>query len=208
MFEVRGLRKAYGGIAVVEELSFSVSAGQAVALVGGNGSGKTTTLKCVTGAEPYDAGQVLLQGRPVRETEVGLRRAMCTVLDDFAWFSEATTWEHLDLMARAHGSADPSRQAHEALTAVGLTEVADLVPLALSSGQRRRLALATTMVRHYRMLVLDEPEQRLDRSGRRWLAEHLQERLDDGVGILLASHDGALLEHLGAEVVELDMRRG
>lgn len=208
VLEVRALGKAFGGRTIVEDLSFSVDAGEAVALVGANGSGKTTVLRCIVGADAADHGDVLLAGRPFDDTDPDVRRAVCSVLDDMGWFSDVTAAEHLDLLARVHGDLDPLDRVDEALDSLGISHVADQVPLTLSSGQRRRLALATSMVRGFTLLVLDEPEQRLDHDGRAWLAEHLRSVVAGGRAVLLASHDDVLLGALGARRIVLDDEDG
>ena len=80
------------------------------------------------------------------------------------------------------------------LEALSLEPARDQLPLTLSSGQRRRLALASCFVRPRRLLVLDEPEQRLDAAGKDWLARRLLREKADGVAVLMASHDPELVE--------------
>ena len=82
------------------------------------------------------------------------------------------------------------------------------LPGTLSSGQRRRLALATALVRPRKLLVLDEPEARLDVEGVAWLSQRLKKELSQGLAIVMASHEPALIDELGAQVVELGGQRG
>ena len=200
---VRGLRKSYGGRAVLDGLDLDVAPGEVVALVGPNGAGKTTLLRCVVGADAPERGRVVLDGADLDERRPAVRRAVAAVLDDLDFFPDLTVAEHLDLLGRAHGTPEPERATDDALTELGLVEVADQLPGTLSSGQRRRLALATTVVRPARLLVLDEPEQRLDVAGRAWLGEHLRARAAAGTAVLLASHDEELLARAGARRVDL-----
>ncbi|WP_116114034.1 heme ABC exporter ATP-binding protein CcmA [Austwickia chelonae] len=201
--EVSQLSKTYGGRPIVRDLSFTVKAGEAIALTGPNGVGKTTTLHCLLGTVEPDSGQVFLDGTPLDERDPKVRARVATVLDDMGWFPDLTAAEHLDLFARAHGSNDPFDAVDTALEAVQLTDAADQLPDSLSSGQRRRLALATTLIRPYDLLILDEPEQRLDVVGRDWLADHLTQAKKAGAAILLASHDPQLLERVGARIVTI-----
>lgn len=200
---VRDLTKSFGGRDVVRDLSLEVHAGEVVGLVGPNGAGKTTVLNAVLGTDPPDRGEVLLDGDPLDERRPAVRRSVAAVMDDMGWFPDVTAAEHLDLLARSHGERHPQQLVDEALETLGIAHVADHVPTALSSGQRRRLALATTLVRPFRLLVLDEPEQRLDVDGRTWLAGHLRRAADDGAGVLLASHDEALLAGARARCVTI-----
>lgn len=202
--QVRRMSKSFGGRRVLHEVSLHAEPGEVVALLGPNGAGKTTLLRCIVGAEESDDGTVTLDGEPMRETDPAVRRRVAAVLDDMAYFTDVTTWEHLDLLARAHGNDTDDDIVDDALAALGLTHVADQVPDTLSSGQRRRLGLATTLVRPFDLLLLDEPEQRLDASGRSWLSTYLRALADSGRTVLIASHDPELVRATRARVIHLE----
>ncbi|HEX5510575.1 MAG TPA: ATP-binding cassette domain-containing protein [Actinomycetales bacterium] len=204
ILSVRGLAKAYAGVPVIDEMDVVVAVGQVVALAGANGTGKTTTLRCVVGSESPDAGEVLLHGRPFDESDPATRREMCSLLDDWAWFPDLTVHEHLSLFARAHATPDAVLVVDQALETLGLDGLGDRLPGTLSSGQMRRFALAQALVRPWSLLVLDEPEQRLDREGRVWLGRYLKEMAGQGRGVLMASHDDDVLAESGAAVHRLD----
>ena len=111
MLQVRGLTKGYGGRTVLDGLDLDVAAGEVVALVGPNGVGKSTTLRCIVGSESPDAGEVRL-GEALLDTRVPqTRRALCTVLGDLGVLPELTVAEHLDVLARGHGVAGGSSPA-------------------------------------------------------------------------------------------------
>lgn len=200
---VKGLRHLYAERPVIEDLTFTLRAGRAIALVGPNGAGKTTVLKCIVGSAEPAAGKILLDGAPIDERAELVRRDVASLLDDLDFFPDLTAAEHLDLLARAHGNAEPEDLVDTLLDDVGLLAAADQLPGSLSSGQRRRLALATTLVRPRKLLVLDEPEQRLDAEGVAWLAARLVREKKTGTSILFASHDTALVDAVADETVTL-----
>jgi ABC-type multidrug transport system ATPase subunit len=204
ILSVRGLAKAYAGVPVFDGIDVVVGAGEIVALVGANGAGKTTALRCVVGAESPDAGEVLLHGAPLDETDPDTRRQVCSLLDDWAWFPDMTVREHLNLFARAHGTPNAELVVRRALETLGLGGLGDRLPGTLSSGQMRRFGLAQALVRPWSLLVLDEPEQRLDNEGRTWLAGYLRQMAGQGRGVLMASHDEEVLTASGATVHRLD----
>ena len=198
---VRGLVRKFGSRVVLDGVSFSVPRGHLTVLLGPNGAGKTTLLRCVVGADHPDAGEVLLDGRPLDETDPVVRAALACALEDMDFFPDLSVVEHLELLAFAHGGSSAPVEA--VVTELGLQGARDQLPATLSSGQRRRLALASCFVRPRRVLVLDEPEQRLDVSGRAWLVEQLRREKNAGTAVLIASHDPALVDSVADTRIEL-----
>jgi heme ABC exporter ATP-binding subunit CcmA len=204
LLRVRGLTKKFGDIEVLSGVDLTVTAGKALALRGRNGAGKSTLLRCVTGVDAPTTGTVELDGEPVDERSVAVRRDLAIVLDDMDFFPDLSVIEHLDLFARAHGVPDAEALVDAVVEEVRLTAQAAQLPGTLSSGQKRRLALASAFVRPRRLLVLDEPEARLDQAGLEWLTERLLQEKADGLGILLASHDPDLVKAVADRVLDLD----
>lgn len=203
MLRVRGLVRRYGEHEVLSGLDLEVAPGEAVALVGPNGSGKSTVLRCVTGVDRPTSGTVELAGEPLDERSPSVRAALAVVMDDLDFFPDLSVVEHLDLFAKAHRVPDADVLVDDVLREVGLIAQSGQLPGTLSSGQRRRLALASAFVRPRRLLVLDEPEQRLDAEGLSWLAGRLQRDKVEGLAILMASHDAGLVEHVADRSVRL-----
>ncbi|MEH1169025.1 ABC transporter ATP-binding protein [Micromonospora sp. CPCC 205539] len=198
---VRGLSRNFGNLVVLDDVSFTLQAGRIAVVLGPNGSGKTTLLRCVVGADRPDAGEVLVQGRRADETDPQVRALVAAALDDIDFFPDLSVVEHLELVAYAHGGdAEP---VDEVLAELGLEPARDQLPVTLSSGQRRRLALASCFVRPRRVLILDEPEQRLDVRGREWLADRLRRERVAGTAVLMASHDPELIDAVVDERIEI-----
>jgi ABC-2 type transport system ATP-binding protein len=206
VLKVSGLTKAFGPVVIVDGFNLEVAAGEAVALTGRNGAGKSTVLRCLIGADRPDDGRIEVNGVAVSETNPLIRRDVATVIDDLDFFPDLSVVEHLDLLARAHGVPDPEAAVDAVLDEVQLVPQSGQLPGTLSSGQRRRLALATAFVRPRKLLVLDEPEQRLDTEGVAWLAERLIAERQQGLAIVMASHEPMLVEKVATRVVRLGER--
>lgn len=200
----RDLQVGYGEAPVCAPVSFTLGEGRAVALVGANGSGKSTVLKTVIGLLEPLAGSVEVLGRPVDERDVRFRREVASVLDDDAYFPALTVAEHLYLTARGHGVLGAQHEVDALLDEFGLADHARATPVSLSSGQRRRLLLAAGFARPRSLLVLDEPEQRLDQRMRARLADRLRAERDAGGAVLLATHDPDLVAAVCTQAVLVD----
>ncbi len=203
LLTVRGITRRFADRTVLSDVDLDVAAGEAVGVVGPNGSGKSTLLRCIVGADEADGGTATLVGRDLDERVPQIRRDLAVVMDDLDFFPDLSVVEHLDLVARAHAQPDAEEIVNTVLAEVGLMEVSGQLPSTLSSGQRRRLALASAFVRPRRLLVLDEPEQRLDVEGVQWLGEKLLAEKAAGRAILLVSHDPDLVARVCDRVVRL-----
>lgn len=201
MLRAERLAVGYGDVQVCAPFDLTMAPGEILAVIGANGSGKSTVLRTVLGLLPPIAGTVSVLGREVDERDRRFRQGVAGVLDADAYFPGLTTREHLVLTARGFGVPSAGTVVDEVLETVGISHQADTVPEALSSGQRRRLLLATAFVRPRRLLVLDEPEQRLDVRMRRTLAGMLREETERGGAVLFATHDETLLRQTGSRAL-------
>jgi ABC-type multidrug transport system ATPase subunit len=204
---VSHLKKSYGDHVVITDFSLDLYPGEAVALEGRNGAGKSTVLRCVVGAEKPDEGTIQINGQPLRESDPKVRAAMATVIDDLDFFPDLSVVEHLDLLARAYGLPDPETAVDAVLGEVLLVPQSGQLPGTLSSGQLRRLALATAFVRPRQVLVLDEPEQRLDVEGVDWLARRLADERQQGLAIIMASHEPKLIDAVATRTIHMGPAR-
>jgi len=203
VLKVAGLSKSFGPVVIVENFNLEVREGEAIALTGRNGAGKSTVLRCIIGADQPNEGTVEVSGIRMSETNPDIRRDVATVIDDLDFFPDLSVVEHLDLLARAHGIADAEAAVDEVLHEVQLVPQSGQLPGTLSSGQRRRLALATAFIRPRKLLVLDEPEQRLDVEGVQWLAARLAAERNRGLAIVMASHDPLLVQSVATRIVRI-----
>lgn len=199
-----GLLVGYGSTpesAVCPPIKVSIGRGEALAVVGANGTGKSTFLRAVAGLLEPLGGHIDVLGEPVDERSQQFRAEVAVVLDEDSYLPALTVREHLLLTARGHGMSQVSDLVTELLEEFGLTPRQQALPTALSSGQRRRLLLAAAFVRPRTLMLLDEPEQRLDAGMRDRLAERLVEERKAGGGVVLATHDPVLVRTVATKVI-------
>jgi ABC-2 type transport system ATP-binding protein len=188
LLEVQGLGHRYGEFEALRELTVSLAAGECVALIGHNGSGKTTAVRMIAGLLEPTAGEIRVAGAPVGDESA--RAAAAIVLDTPALYDDLTVAEHLELVALAHGAAgdDLEDRMFELLLRLGLGEKVEARPGALSRGMRQKVALACALVRPFSLLVLDEPVVGLDPAAQRTLCELIAEAKARGAAVLLTTH--------------------
>lgn len=195
------LQAGYGEKAVCGVVSFSLRSGQALALVGPNGAGKSTVVKTLVGQLEPVSGSSLILGEKVDDRTLAFRRAVAVVFDDDAFFPALTVEEHLAVVCAGHGVDDVEEVIAAELEFFGLSALATARPYSLSSGQRRRMLLAAAFVRPRTLLVLDEPEQRLDTSMRHKLAQRLSEEVAAGLALLVVTHDPDFLSTVATKAL-------
>jgi ABC-type multidrug transport system ATPase subunit len=199
---MEGLQVGYG-TPVCPPVTVSVLPGDIVALVGANGCGKSTLLRTAAGLLQPLSGQLTIFGAPVDERRQAFRALVATELGDEAFFPALTVREHMLLTCHGHAVDTPELVVDRLLARFGLAERAEALPAALSSGQRRRLLLASVFARPRRLLLLDEPEQRLDVAMREAMGERLVEERGAGRAVLLATHDPDLVRRAATTVVAI-----
>ncbi len=180
-------------------IDLEVRPGECAAVVGTNGTGKSTLLRCLSGEQPVTEGVVLVDGAPPDERAAAFRRAVSVLVDEPDDVGERTARQYADLLAGTHGI---DRDPGALLDAAGLAERADVPVDALSAGQRRRLLLVGATARPHTVLLVDEPERALDAAGRRWAAELLT-AARSRAAVVLTSHDRTLADAVADRVLEL-----
>jgi len=188
-----GVRKSYGEVVAIDELSLEVREGEFFTMLGPSGSGKTTTLRIIAGFETADAGRIELHGveatgRPPYE------RAVNTVFQDYALFPHMSVLENVayGLRVKRVARRERAERAAQALEMVRLPGVAERRPIQLSGGQRQRVALARAIVNRPRVLLLDEPLGALDLKLREEMQlelKSIQRELSDQITFVYVTHD-------------------
>ena len=193
VLEISDLSVGYGGTPVCGPITARASAGEILGVVGFNGAGKSTAARTIAGKQPMLDGDVRVHGLPVNEDGIPFRRQVAALFDEDAFFPSLSLREHLQLVARGHSVPNPDAAVDVELEFFALQERAHTVPASVSSGQRRRLLLASALIRPSSLLILDEPEQRLDPVMRERLGKRITAYAAGGGTVLLVTHDPALL---------------
>jgi ABC-2 type transport system ATP-binding protein len=201
--EVEELFAGYGSTPVLTGVNLTVPAATGVCVTGENGIGKSTLLRCVAGLQRPDGGEIRVFGGPPGSTPE-FWRAVVTTVEPPTWYPGLTTREHAELVCRAHGQDPDAAGIDEALDRFGLSGHRDAIPPSLSSGQKQRLTLALALLRPSSLLILDEPEQRLDSEGRALVAGLLTDYLKTGGSILMASHDDDFAARSDTEITTME----
>jgi ABC-2 type transport system ATP-binding protein len=203
MIEVTALTKNYGAFTAVRELSFAVGPGEVLGLVGPNGSGKTSTLRCLAGIIPASGGTVRIAGHDIATDTVAAKRQLAFFPDEPRLFDYLTVRQHLNFVARIYGVANHEALAQPLLEELEIADKSDELPGALSRGMKQKLAIACGLLHSPKVLFLDEPLTGLDPLGIRRMKNSILKRARDGAAIVLSSHLLHLLEEVCSHVLIL-----
>ena len=204
--ELIGLTRRFGDVVALEDVSFSVRAGEMVGFVGPNGAGKTTAMRITLGVLQPDAGDVRWLGRPV---DAQTRRRFGYMPEERGLYPKMRVLDQLVYLARLHGlePEDARAQASAMVEALGVAERGKDRAESLSLGNQQRVQLAAALVHRPEVLVLDEPFSGLDPVGVDVLSEMLRGQADTGVPVVFSSHQLDLVERLCESVVMIDRGR-
>lgn len=184
--------KAYADLVALAPLSLTVPAGQTVALVGHNGSGKSTFLRLAAGLLEMTGGSISIVGAPAGTSEA--RAAVSFLPDEPVLYDDLSVREHLAYVAALHGVAVTAEELDELIGRVELTPRADDLPARFSRGLRQKTSIALALIRPFELLLVDEPFVGLDATGKTALLGILDELHADGATVVVATHDPTFVE--------------
>ncbi len=201
-----GLRKSFGGQAVLDGIDLEVGAGTTFSLLGPNGAGKTTTVQIMSTLVRADGGEVRVAGHDVARDPAAVRAAIGVTGQFSAVDNLLTGEENLLLMADLHhlGRAEGRRRAAGLLGRFDLAGAAGKTAATYSGGMRRRLDLAMTLVGDPRVIFLDEPTSGLDPRSRRMMWQTIRELVAGGVTIFLTTQQLDEADELADRIAVLD----
>ncbi|WP_116449901.1 ABC transporter ATP-binding protein [Blastococcus litoris] len=204
MIELDGLTKRYRSRVAVDDLTVTVEPGRVTGFLGPNGSGKTTTMRCILGLTRPTSGTARVLGRPYRELARPMRR-VGALLDPRARHPNRTA--HAHLLALAQSNALPRHRVDDVIGMVGLEPVAHERVRGFSLGMGQRLGIAAALLGDPDVLLLDEPVNGLDPEGIRWVRELLRGLADEGRTVLVSSHLMSEMEDTADHLVVLGRGR-
>jgi ABC-2 type transport system ATP-binding protein len=195
------LRRTYGSFTAVDDLSFSVGAGEIVGLIGPNGAGKTTTLRSLAGILRPTSGSVRIDGHDIVQDPLEAKKRLAFMPDEPHLFEYLTVEEHLRLIGRLYSVDDFDSRARALVDELELAGKERSLPGELSRGMRQKVVIACGLVRNASTLLFDEPLTGLDPIGIRRMRETIVARARTGAAVLLSSHLLHLVEEICTRVI-------
>jgi len=193
--QVQQLVKGFGKVQAVDDVSFNVGKGEIVGLLGPSGCGKTTILRCISGLEDIDAGEILLDGKVVTSPKNKIfvppeKRRLGFVFQSYALWPHMTVRQNISYCLKGFSSDEKERRIRSSLELVGLTDVGNRYPSQLSGGQQQRVALARSLSYEPSVVLLDEPLSNLDLKERERVRGELRALLKKiGITSVFVTHD-------------------
>src|SRR5271169_2688113 len=190
MLELRNVSRSYRGIPAIANVNFRVGAGEIVGYLGANGSGKSTTVKIITGILQPNDGQVLFEGRNIRDDLAGFRAQLGYVPEEAHVYTYLSGMEYLQLVGRLRGMGERliTVKAFNLLRLLGLESWRHSPISAYSKGMKQRVLIAAALMHDPKLLIFDEPLSGLDVDSARLFKDLLQQLAAQGKAILYISH--------------------
>jgi ABC-2 type transport system ATP-binding protein len=205
----RGLRKRYGDLVAVDDVTFEIGPGKTYGLLGPNGAGKTTVISMIAGILARDAGEIRVMGRPISTGSPAGKADIGYVPQDIALYPDLTGAENLRFFAALYGMprAKARDRVGEVLETVGLRDRARERVAAYSGGMKRRLNIAVGLLHRPRLLILDEPTAGVDPQSRNAILRSIEDLSAEGMAVLYTTHYMEEAERLCDRVGVIDLGR-
>ena len=210
ILQVEDIQKRFGRTRVLEDISFSLEQGQAMAIIGSSGSGKTTIIKLLTAEVRPTEGKVLVNNYNIGEMKKSripyLRRTLGVVYQDFRLIKTKTVYENVAFAMRTIGAKSKAikQRVPYVLDLVGLADKAKEKPMNLSGGEQQRVAIARALVNNPRLIIADEPTGNLDPARSLELMTLFEKINELGTTVLIVTHEKGLVDEFEKRVVMID----
>ncbi|HIG43826.1 MAG: ATP-binding cassette domain-containing protein [bacterium] len=190
MIEVQSLRKSFGEVEALKDVSFIAENGQVTGLLGPNGAGKSTTLRVLYGLVVPDEGNAFVDGLNIRQVPRQAQKSIGVLPDNQGLYVRLTAREHIEYFGRLHQVDENTleKKATELIKLLAMESIADRPVEGFSQGEKTKVCLARALIHEPRNVLLDEPTNGLDVMTARTVRELIQELKLQGVSVLFSSH--------------------
>ena len=190
MITVERLRKSFGSLVAVDDVSFTIEQGEIFGLLGPNGAGKTTSINMICGVLKPDGGRVVIGGKDIWLESKAVKRSLGVVPQEIAVYEDISARDNLNFWGSLYGlsGADLKTRVNESLTRVGLSDRAGNKVKEFSGGMKRRLNLCMGLLHRPSVLLLDEPTVGIDPQARLNILEVVREVAAGGTTVLYTTH--------------------
>jgi ABC-type polar amino acid transport system ATPase subunit len=210
MIEIKNISKWFGDFQVLTNINETIERGQTVVICGPSGSGKSTLLRCINGLEPYQKGEIIVDGISLNDSKTNLyqlRENIGMVFQRFELYPHMTALQNISLApmkVRKWSKQKAKEKAMALLERVGIPDKAHAYPAKLSGGQQQRVAIARSLAMEPKYMMFDEPTSALD-------PEMIQEVLDvmidlakEGMTMLVVTHEMGFAREVADEIIFMD----
>ena len=210
IIEIRGLKKHFGQLEVLNDIQFSVAAGEVICLIGASGSGKSTLLRCVNLLETPDAGEILVHGQDILRGKMDVnqyRARVGMVFQSFNLFGNMDVLKNC-VVGQTHVLRRDKEEARQKalyfLEKGGMKDFLSAAPDQLSGGQKQRVAIARALCMDPEVLLFDEPTSALDPEMVGGVLEVMKGLARDGLTMIVVTHEMAFAREVSTRVVFMD----
>ncbi|GED25395.1 polar amino acid ABC transporter ATP-binding protein [Brevibacillus agri] len=195
MIRVQNLKKSFGAVEVLRDVTLQVKKGEVVVLIGASGSGKSTLIRCINFLEIKDGGEIFIEGKsidPKKDDLTKVRQKVGMVFQHFNLFPHKTVLENImeaPLIAKRADKEQTRQEALQLLQKVGLSEKANVYPSSLSGGQKQRVAIARSLAMKPEIMLFDEPTSALDPELVGEVLETMKQLAQDGMTMIIVTHE-------------------
>jgi glutamate/aspartate transport system ATP-binding protein len=210
MISIRDVSKYYGDFQVLDRCTTEVRKGEVIVVCGPSGSGKSTLIKCVNGLEPFQKGEIVVDGVSVGSPKTDLnklRSRVGMVFQHFELFPHMTVMQNLtiaQMKVRGRGREEAETKGRRLLERVGLTAHADKFPGNLSGGQQQRVAIARALCMDPICMLFDEPTSALDPEMINEVLDVMVQLAHDGMTMMVVTHEMGFARKVAHRVVFMD----
>jgi ABC-type polar amino acid transport system ATPase subunit len=213
MIEIKNVSKWFGDFKVLSEINETVEAGQTMVICGPSGSGKSTLLRCVNGLEPYQEGEIIVDGVSLSDPKTNLyklRENIGMVFQRFELYPHMTVMQNISLApmkVRKWSQEKAQKKAAELLERVGIPDKAQSYPANLSGGQQQRVAIARSLAMEPNYMMFDEPTSALDPEMIKEVLDVMIDLAKEGMTMLCVTHEMGFAREVADEIIFMDFGR-